>query len=103
MSGARNIEFPDERRDPDDRRLRIIEAYGNNLQRVTLDLPVGLLTCVTGVSGSGKSTLINDTLYHAVAQHPYGPGTTPTPHGATHGPRPVQTAPHARRAASRPT
>ena len=48
--------------------LRIVNARGNNLKNVTTEVPVGLLTCVTGVSGSGKSTLINDTLYTAVAR-----------------------------------
>ncbi|HWX11919.1 MAG TPA: excinuclease ABC subunit UvrA [Trinickia sp.] len=85
LTGTRRIEFPDERKDPDERRLRIVEAYGNNLKRVTLDLPVGLLTCVTGVSGSGKSTLINDTLYHAVAQHLYGSSAEPAPYESIDG------------------
>ncbi|MBW0449162.1 excinuclease ABC subunit UvrA [bacterium M00.F.Ca.ET.228.01.1.1] len=85
MSGARTIEYPDERRDPDERRLRIVEAHGNNLRHVTLDLPVGLLTCVTGVSGSGKSTLINDTLYQAVAHHLYGSSTEPAPYESIEG------------------
>ena len=53
--------------DPE-RQLVIAGASGNNLKNVTLNLPVGLLTCVTGVSGSGKSSLINDTLYAAVAR-----------------------------------
>ena len=52
--------------------LRIVNARGNNLKNVTTEVPVGLLTCVTGVSGSGKSTLINDTLYAAVARKLYG-------------------------------
>ncbi|WP_027795905.1 excinuclease ABC subunit UvrA [Paraburkholderia acidipaludis] len=85
LSGARRIEYPDERKEADERRLRIVEAYGNNLKRVTLDLPVGLLTCVTGVSGSGKSTLINDTLYHAVSQHLYGSSAEPAPFEAIEG------------------
>ncbi|HEY1611036.1 MAG TPA: excinuclease ABC subunit UvrA [Paraburkholderia sp.] len=85
LAGTRRIEYPEERREPDERRLRIVEAYGNNLKRVTLDLPVGLLTCVTGVSGSGKSTLINDTLYHAVAQHLYGSSAEPAPFEAIEG------------------
>ncbi|HTH59507.1 MAG TPA: excinuclease ABC subunit UvrA [Paraburkholderia sp.] len=85
LAGARRIEYPEERKEPDERRLRIVEAYGNNLKRVTLDLPVGLLTCVTGVSGSGKSTLINDTLYHAVAQHLYGSSAEPAPFEAIEG------------------
>jgi len=85
LSGARRIDYPDERMEPGERRLRIVEAYGNNLKRVTLDLPVGLLTCVTGVSGSGKSTLINDTLYHAVSQHLYGSSAQPAPFEAIEG------------------
>jgi excinuclease ABC subunit A len=85
LSGKRNIAYSTERTAPDERRLRIIEAYGNNLKHVSLDLPVGLLTCVTGVSGSGKSTLINDTLDHAVAQHLYGSSTEPAPYEAIEG------------------
>jgi excinuclease ABC subunit A len=59
--------------------LSLSHATGNNLKDVSLKLPVGLLTCVTGVSGSGKSTLINDTLYRVVAQHLYGSSTEPAP------------------------
>ncbi len=51
--------------------LRIVNARGNNLRGVSVDIPVGLLTCVTGVSGSGKSTLVNDTLYATVARKLY--------------------------------
>ncbi|WP_250512062.1 excinuclease ABC subunit UvrA [Caballeronia sp. INDeC2] len=85
LSGKRTIGYPSERTKPDERMLRIVEAHGNNLKRVTLDLPVGLLTCVTGVSGSGKSTLINDTLQHAVAQHLYGSATEPAPYESIEG------------------
>ncbi|WP_277189466.1 excinuclease ABC subunit UvrA [Caballeronia sp. BR00000012568055] len=85
LSGKRTIGYPEKRNAPDERRLRIMEAHGNNLKRVTLDLPVGLLTCVTGVSGSGKSTLINDTLQHAVAQHLYGSATEPAPYESIEG------------------
>jgi len=60
--------------------LRIVNARGNNLKAVTAEIPVGLLTCVTGVSGSGKSTLINDTLYAAVARKLYGSHAEPAPH-----------------------
>jgi excinuclease ABC subunit A len=60
--------------------LKITGASGNNLKNVELNLPVGLLVCVTGVSGSGKSTLINDTLYCAVARHLYGSNTEPAPY-----------------------
>jgi len=52
---------------------------------VTVDVPVGLFVCITGVSGSGKSTLINDTLYNAVAHHLYGSATEPAAHEAIEG------------------
>jgi excinuclease ABC subunit A len=78
LSGQKKIEIPGERRTPDsDRMLRIIGATGNNLKDVTLEVPVGLFTCITGVSGSGKSTLINDTLYATAAKHLYGSSTEP--------------------------
>jgi excinuclease ABC subunit A len=81
LSGKKAIEIPKKRHQPDPARwLRMTGASGNNLQNVTLKLPVGLLTCVTGVSGSGKSTLINDTLYRAVAHHLYGSSTEPAAH-----------------------
>jgi excinuclease ABC subunit A len=54
--------------------LRVVKASGNNLKNVTVELPIGLLTCVTGVSGSGKSTLVNDTLLRrALAELGGGP------------------------------
>ncbi|TXS96601.1 excinuclease ABC subunit UvrA [Parahaliea maris] len=68
LSGARLIEVPAKRVPVDKKRqLRLTGASGNNLQGVDLELPLGLLTCVTGVSGSGKSTLINNTLYPLAA------------------------------------
>jgi len=86
LSGERGISVPSERRKPDpERMLRLTHAHGNNLKDVELNLPVGLLVCVTGVSGSGKSTLINDTLYHAVARHLYGSTAEPAPFEALHG------------------
>src|SRR5205085_7164635 len=73
LAGHRQIPMPSRRHRADpDRELVITGATGNNLQNVTLHLPVGLFVCVTGVSGSGKSTLINDTLYQAVARNLYG-------------------------------
>jgi excinuclease ABC subunit A len=60
--------------------LRVVGATGNNLKNVTVDFPVGLLTCVTGVSGSGKSTLVNDTLYTAVARQLYRAHEEPAAH-----------------------
>jgi excinuclease ABC subunit A len=66
-------------------RLGICGARGNNLREVHVEIPVGLLTCVTGVSGSGKSTLINDTLYAAVARKLYGSHAEPAPHDRIEG------------------
>src|SRR6185369_11892357 len=81
LSGRKSISAPRKRRPPNpDKQLLVVGAYGNNLKDVTLELPVGLLTCITGVSGSGKSTLINDTLYAAAARHLYGSTTEPAPH-----------------------
>ncbi|MBV0933859.1 excinuclease ABC subunit UvrA [Marinobacterium weihaiense] len=68
LSGARCIAVPTKRTPPDpERMLRLRGARGNNLKGVDLAIPVGLLTCITGVSGSGKSTLINNTLYPVAA------------------------------------
>ncbi|MFD2631650.1 excinuclease ABC subunit UvrA [Idiomarina piscisalsi] len=63
LSGRKVIDVPAERHKPDDRQLVIKGASGNNLKNVTMKLPLGIMTCVTGVSGSGKSTLVNDTLF----------------------------------------
>ena len=64
LSGAKEISIPNERVKADPKKqVELIGATGNNLKNVTLKLPVGLFTCVTGVSGSGKSTLINDTFF----------------------------------------
>ena len=70
LSGRRQIPLPAERTHAAaDKQLRIIGAHGNNLRHVSAQIPLGLLTCVTGVSGSGKSTLIVDTLFaHAAAR-----------------------------------
>ena len=65
--------------------LRIVNARGNNLKNVTAEIPVGLLTCVTGVSGSGKSTLVNDTLYTAVARKLYQSHAEPAAHDTIEG------------------
>ena len=69
LSRRRVIEVPRERTRLDPLRLvRIVGASGNNLAGIDVEIPVGLMTCVTGVSGSGKSTLVNDTLYRAAAR-----------------------------------
>jgi len=109
MSGALSIAVPDKRRDwllqqttvhaaqavasnvfgspviPANRTvakqaLTVVGARGHNLQNVTVEFPVGLFTCVTGVSGSGKSTLVNDTLYAAVARQIHRAHEEPAAH-----------------------
>jgi excinuclease ABC subunit A len=86
LNGTRKIAVPKKRvvADPD-RQLLITGATGNNLKNVTLELPVGLMTCITGVSGSGKSTLVNDTLYPALSRHLYGAQAEPAAHDTIHG------------------
>jgi excinuclease ABC subunit A len=85
LSGGISIQVPRLRNRPAKDKLVIAKATGNNLKAVDLELPLGLLVCVTGVSGSGKSTLINDTLYAAAARHLYGASAEPAPHEAIAG------------------
>jgi len=87
LSGARAIEVPAQRTAPNpEKMLRLEGASGNNLKNVTLEIPFGLFTCITGVSGSGKSTLINSTLYPIAAERLNGASTlTPSPYKAIHG------------------
>jgi excinuclease ABC subunit A len=81
LSGRREIALPRKRTPANELQQLVLRgASGNNLQGVTLELPVGLLTCITGVSGSGKSTLINDTLYAIAAKHLYGSSAEPAPY-----------------------
>ncbi len=86
LAGQLRIEVPKKRTARRKGAQLVIEgARGNNLRQVRLELPVGLLVCVSGVSGSGKSTLVNDTLYHAVARHLYGSSAEPAPFEAISG------------------
>lgn len=82
LSGAKEIRTPDKRNIPDwDKAISLTGASGNNLKTVDLKLPLGLMTCITGVSGSGKSTLINHTLYPIAATELNGATTlTPAPY-----------------------
>jgi len=63
LSGRKEIAIPKQRTEISDKWIKLSGATGNNLKSVNLAVPIGVLTCITGVSGSGKSTLINDTLY----------------------------------------
>jgi excinuclease ABC subunit A len=86
LSGVREIPTPSDRAKPDpERMLRVVGARGNNLKKVTLEIPAGLFVCVTGVSGSGKSTLINDTLHRMAAREIYGSSPQPAPYDSVEG------------------
>jgi excinuclease ABC subunit A len=87
LSGRMQIEVPEHRYQADSTRLLSLRgARGNNLRNVDLDIPLGLLTCITGVSGSGKSTLINSTLYPLAATELNGATTlTAAPHDSISG------------------
>ena len=81
LSGKKSIAIPERRASYDElRTISIIGASGNNLKEIDATIPVGLMTCVTGVSGSGKSTLINDTLYKAVDDLLNRSNRNPAPH-----------------------
>ncbi|MGL4708642.1 MAG: excinuclease ABC subunit UvrA [Aeromonas veronii] len=78
LSGRKQIAIPAERTPLTGKWLKLKGASGNNLRNVNLDLPIGVMTCVTGVSGSGKSTLINDTLFR-IAHRELNKATESTP------------------------
>ncbi|PIT10793.1 excinuclease ABC subunit A [Snodgrassella alvi] len=81
LSGKKSISIPAQRTPVDKKRLLILSgASGNNLKNVTLTLPLGLITCITGVSGSGKSTLINDTLAKIAARELNRASEDPAPY-----------------------
>ena len=87
LKGTLRIEVPPQRTKPDSKKQLVIKgAHGNNLKNVDLHLPVGLMTCVTGVSGSGKSTLINGTLFPLASTVLNGATTLkPEPYGEIQG------------------
>jgi excinuclease ABC subunit A len=84
LSGARTIETPLQRRKPSGY-VEILGASQHNLREIDVHIPLGVLTCVTGVSGSGKSTLVNDVLFKAVANRLHRARQRPGAHRAIHG------------------
>ena len=72
LSGEKRLPIPSVRKEPDAAKLRVVGARAHNLREVTLEIPLGLITAVTGVSGSGKSSLVVDTLLSAVRAELYG-------------------------------
>ncbi len=81
LAGRREVPVPSERRPFNKKKIvKITGAAENNLQNVTAEIPIGLLTCVTGVSGGGKSTLIIETLYKAAARRLYNSKAAPAAH-----------------------
>lgn len=85
LRGTEKIELPEKRRKGNGKKLELKEAAGNNLKKVSIKIPLGTFTCVTGVSGSGKSTLINETLYPILRQHFYKSLKGPLAHKAIKG------------------
>ncbi len=80
LNGTQKIELPKKRRKGNGKKLKLSGARGNNLKNVDLEIPLGLLCCVTGVSGSGKSTLVNGTLYPILNKHFYRGEKEPLPY-----------------------
>ncbi|HYB05357.1 MAG TPA: excinuclease ABC subunit UvrA, partial [Methyloceanibacter sp.] len=86
LTGFRQIPMPKERRKPTrGRRLTVVGARANNLKNITVDIPLGLFTAVTGVSGGGKSTFLIETMYRAVARKLTGAREHPGGHDAIEG------------------
>ena len=84
LAGTRTIEAPAKRRTPSGY-IEIVGASEHNLRDIDVHVPLGVLTCVTGVSGSGKSTLVNEVLYKAVANRLHRARQRPGAHKAIHG------------------
>jgi excinuclease ABC subunit A len=85
LSGAREIAVPERRKPNPRRQLKVVNARGHNLKNITVEIPIGLFTAITGVSGGGKSTLLVDTLYAAVARRLNNASDAPAPHDKIEG------------------
>ncbi|MFA6797947.1 MAG: excinuclease ABC subunit UvrA, partial [Bacteroidales bacterium] len=85
LSGIKEIAIPTERRKGNGKKLQLAGARGHNLKDVSIEIPLGLLICVTGVSGSGKSSLINETLHPILSQAFYRSVQDPLPHDSFSG------------------
>ncbi len=85
LNGERQIEVPKKRRKGHRKSIRLTGANGHNLKNVTVKIPLGTFTCVSGISGSGKSSLINQTLYPALHNHYYEETKVPLPFGKVSG------------------
>jgi len=80
LSGRKSVPIPNQRRNGNGKRLKIVGARANNLKNIDVEIPLGRLVCITGVSGSGKSTLMTEILYHALAAQLNGARTQPAEH-----------------------
>jgi len=85
LIGSKHFDIPEVRRVGSGKTLQLNGARGNNLQNVSLTIPLGTFVCVTGMSGSGKSTLVNDTLYPILARHFYDAEALPLPYDSIEG------------------
>ena len=85
LTGELSIPVPKQRREGKNSKITLVGARGNNLQKLTMDFPLGKFICVTGVSGSGKSSLINQTLYPAMAKSIYSTKITTLPYDRVEG------------------
>lgn len=85
LSGKLRIQTPSKRRVGHEKAITIKNAHGNNLRNVDLNIPLGVMTAITGVSGSGKSSLIIDTLYAELSRYFYGSGADVLPHDGIQG------------------
>lgn len=85
LSGKKELAVPEKRRRGNGTRIKLHKAAGNNLREISVDIPLGLFICVTGVSGSGKSTLINETLYRILSRHFFNSRQAPLPYHSIKG------------------